>query len=78
MMICSTPLTRSVLVLVLLLLGTISQTAIALEDISMGTTILAMKYKDGVIVAADTRTSSRTYVSNKMARKLNVILDGSG
>jgi 20S proteasome subunit beta 1 len=54
-----------------------SQTAVAFEDISMGTTILAMKYKDGVIVAADTRTSSGTYVSNKMARKLNVILDGS-
>jgi 20S proteasome subunit beta 1 len=42
----------------------------------MGTTILAMKYKDGVIVAADTRTSSGTYVSNKMARKINIILDG--
>jgi 20S proteasome alpha/beta subunit len=28
-------------------------------------------------VAADTRTSSGTYVSNKMARKLNIILDGS-
>ena len=82
MMICSPSVARSVLLSVLLLLGTTSQNVIAssssLEDISMGTTILAMKYKDGVIVAADSRTSAGTYVSNKMAHKLNVILNGNG
>jgi 20S proteasome subunit beta 1 len=69
------------LLLLLLLLGLSPNAVLASssssDDISMGTTILAMKYKDGVIVAADTRTSSGTYVSNKVARKINIILDGS-
>jgi len=41
----------------------------------MGTTLVALKFKDGVVVAADTRTSVSGYVSNKFARKINVITD---
>ena len=45
------------------------------EEISMGTTLVALKFQDGVVVAADTRTSVSGYVSNKFARKINVITD---
>jgi len=41
----------------------------------MGTTILAVRYKDGVVVAADTRTSVSGYVSNRYASKLTFVLD---
>lgn len=40
-----------------------------------GTTIVAVKYEDGVVVGADTRTSASGYVSNRMAAKLTVVLD---
>ena len=37
------------------------------NEISMGTTILAVRYKGGVVVGADTRTSVSGYVSNRYA-----------
>ena len=37
------------------------------NEVSMGTTILAIRYKDGVVVGADTRTSVSGYVSNRYA-----------
>ena len=37
------------------------------NEVSMGTTILAVRYKDGVVVGADTRTSVSGYVSNRYA-----------
>ena len=37
------------------------------NEVSMGTTILAVRYKDGVGVGADTRTSVSGYVSNRYA-----------
>ena len=40
------------------------------DEVSMGTTILAYRYKDGVIVAADTRTSVSGYVNNRFAAKV--------
>jgi 20S proteasome subunit beta 1 len=45
------------------------------DPVSMGTTLVALKFEDGVVVAADTRTSASGYVSNKFARKINVITD---
>ena len=45
--------------------------------ISMGTTILALKYKGGVIVGADSRTSVSGYVSNKFARKINILVEAA-
>jgi len=41
----------------------------------MGTTILAVAYRDGVVVGADTRTSVSGYVSNRYATKISFILD---
>lgn len=40
------------------------------EAVSLGTTILAVSYKDGVILAADSRTSSGSYVVNRVSNKL--------
>ena len=37
------------------------------NEVSMGTTILAVRYKGGVVVGADTRTSVSGYVSNRYA-----------
>lgn len=45
------------------------------SPISMGTTILALRYKNGVIVAADTRSSVSGYVSNRFATKITFLLD---
>ncbi|KAK2195544.1 bifunctional Proteasome beta-type subunit [Babesia duncani] len=43
-------------------------------EVRMGTTIIAMKYGDGVILAADSRTSSGPVVVNRVARKITRIL----
>ena len=45
------------------------------NEVSMGTTILALRYQHGVIVGADTRTSVSGYVSNRYAAKLTFVLD---
>mmetsp|Transcript_39474 Transcript_39474/g.57990 ORF Transcript_39474/g.57990 Transcript_39474/m.57990 type:complete len:289 (+) Transcript_39474:37-903(+) len=45
------------------------------QQVSMGTTILAARYADGVVVGADTRTSVSGYVSNRFATKLTFVLD---
>ena len=45
------------------------------NEVSMGTTILAVRYRDGVVVGADTRTSVSGYVSNRHAAKLTFVLD---
>ena len=49
--------------------------ALAQDEVSMGTTILAVRYKGGVVVGADTRTSVSGYVSNRYAAKLTFVLD---
>lgn len=43
-------------------------------EIDLGTTLVAIKYSEGVVVGADTRTSTGGYVSNKFAFKINPIL----
>lgn len=40
------------------------------EAVSLGTTILAVSYKGGVVLAADSRTSSGSYVVNRASNKL--------
>ena len=45
------------------------------DEVNMGTTILAVRYKGGVVVGADTRTSVSGYVSNRFAAKLTFVLD---
>lgn len=48
-----------------------------MEDgfVSAGTTILALKYRDGVLMAADSRTSSGTYVVSRITNKLDEITE---
>jgi 20S proteasome subunit beta 1 len=61
----------------LLLLCLFSSTVVAVTsgEVDLGTTLVAMKFDTGVVVGADTRTSVSGYVSNKFARKINVIVD---
>lgn len=40
------------------------------DAVSLGTTIMAVSFKDGVILAADSRTSSGSYVVNRCSNKL--------
>lgn len=42
-------------------------------EINLGTSIMAVKYKDGVLLGADSRTSSGSYVSNRVADKLTQV-----
>jgi len=44
-------------------------------DYSMGTTIMAVKYKGGVILGADSRTSSGPYVVNRVSDKITALAD---
>lgn len=41
----------------------------------LGTTIIAVSYEGGVILAADSRTSTGTYVVNRVTNKLTKLLD---
>eukprot|EP01067_Filipodium_phascolosomae_P005294 Filipodium_phascolosomae@DN3380_c0_g1_i1.p1 len=41
------------------------------EEVSNGTTVLALKFNGGVILAADTRSSTGDYVSNRVTRKIS-------
>lgn len=66
-----------VLVAILVLLcdsaiATVSPTSTT-QGVSMGTTIVALKTKQGVVVGADTRTSMSTMVSNRFADKLSFL-----
>ncbi|KNH07936.1 proteasome beta-1 subunit [Perkinsela sp. CCAP 1560/4] len=47
----------------------------AMEAVSMGTTILAVTYAGGVVLAADSRTSSGSYVHNKVSNKCTQLAD---
>lgn len=40
------------------------------EPVSLGTTIIAVSFRDGVILAADSRTSTGSYVANRCSNKL--------
>lgn len=66
----------SLLLLNLLFLSIIpANNALKNDEVSMGTTILAVRYEGGVVVGADTRTSVSGYVSNRYAAKLTFVLD---
>lgn len=45
------------------------------REVSLGTTIMAVEFKDGVVLGADTRTSMGTYISNRVAKKLTRLAD---
>ncbi|CAA16832.1 putative proteasome subunit beta type-1 [Schizosaccharomyces pombe] len=49
--------------------------AIKKGEIRMGTTITALRYKDGVILAADSRTTMGAYIANRVTDKLTQLTD---
>lgn len=44
-------------------------------EVSLGTSIMAVKFKGGVILGADSRTSTGTYIANRVSDKLTQIHD---
>lgn len=46
-----------------------------LTDVSLGTTIVAVSYRGGVILAADSRTSTGSYVANRAQDKITPLTD---
>ncbi|VEU21575.1 DEKNAAC102508 [Brettanomyces naardenensis] len=44
-------------------------------EVSMGTSIMAVTFKDGVILGADSRTTSGSYVANRVTDKLTQLQD---
>ncbi|KAL7514874.1 hypothetical protein ACHAXN_012161 [Cyclotella atomus] len=70
-------LSRSIITIVLALCpcDVVSSTSLLPGEVSMGTTILAVRYNGGIVVGADTRTSVSGYVSNRYAAKLTFVLD---
>lgn len=45
------------------------------EEVNLGTTLVAIKYDGGVVVAADSRTSMSSYVSHRYAEKVSAITE---
>lgn len=45
------------------------------EEVSTGTSIMAVEYDGGVVIGADSRTSSGSYVANRVSDKLTEIHD---
>jgi 20S proteasome subunit beta 1 len=45
------------------------------RDISLGTTIIAVQFDGGVVLGADSRTSSGSYVANRTQDKITPLLD---
>ncbi|KAA0145729.1 hypothetical protein FNF27_04935 [Cafeteria roenbergensis] len=44
-------------------------------DVATGTTILACEYRDGVVLVADSRTSTGSYVANRVSDKIVKLTD---
>lgn len=45
------------------------------EEVSTGTTIMAIEFKDGVVIGADTRTTTGIYIANRVSNKLTKVTD---
>merc|ERR1719321_1018649 len=43
--------------------------------VTTGTTIMAVEFADGVVMGADTRTSTGEYVANRASRKISKVYD---
>jgi len=56
-------------------MDTFSTRTLVDEPVKTGTTIMAACYDGGVILAADSRTSSGTYVANKVQEKLSCLTE---
>ncbi|KAJ3126724.1 Proteasome subunit beta type-1 [Nowakowskiella sp. JEL0407] len=44
-------------------------------EVDLGTTIMAVQFKDGVIVGADSRTTTGSYIANRVTDKLTPVHD---
>ncbi|KAJ1905634.1 Proteasome subunit beta type-1 [Coemansia sp. IMI 209127] len=44
-------------------------------EVSLGTTIMAVQFEGGVVVGADSRTTSGTYIANRVTDKLTKVHD---
>ncbi|KAJ2343324.1 Proteasome subunit beta type-1, partial [Coemansia sp. RSA 2618] len=44
-------------------------------EVNLGTTIMAVKFDGGVVIAADSRTSTGPYVANRVTDKLTKVND---
>lgn len=42
-------------------------------EVSTGTTLCAVEFKDGVVIGADSRTSTGTWVANRVTDKLTPV-----
>lgn len=47
------------------------------RDVSLGTTIIAVQFDGGVVLGADSRTSSGSYVANRVQDKITPLLENS-
>lgn len=45
------------------------------KGVSTGTTIMAVEFNGGVVMAADSRTSMGSYVANRVSRKISKVMD---
>jgi 20S proteasome subunit beta 1 len=63
------------LLFVLLLFNNLLTATASSQPVELGTTLVALRYRDGVIVGADSRTSVGSYVSHRAAQKLDTIGD---
>merc|ERR1712112_132002 len=45
------------------------------EEVSTGTTLVAVEFKGGVVIGADSRTSMGTWVANRVTDKLTPVTD---
>ncbi|KAJ3102129.1 Proteasome subunit beta type-1 [Phlyctochytrium planicorne] len=44
-------------------------------EVDLGTTIMAVQFKDGVVVGADSRTTTGSYIANRVTDKLTPVHD---
>ncbi|KAI8904987.1 nucleophile aminohydrolase [Gorgonomyces haynaldii] len=44
-------------------------------EVNLGTTIMAVQFKDGVVIGADSRTTSGSYIVNRVTDKLTQVHD---
>lgn len=45
------------------------------KEVSTGTTIMAVEFKDGVVIGADSRTTTGAYIANRVTDKLTKVTD---
>ena len=45
------------------------------EEVSTGTTLVAVEFADGVVIGADSKTSMGTWVANRVTDKLTPVTD---